>query len=159
MNVFVLTGWARQTQKEDRISFWAERTSRRSTVSSAVRGMPTEMVSVHLDLEIHLSVFNSHANSKTLLHRTWSAQCELTFVKDYFLSCISEYFVYYAFTQWKSEIAAGGSELSSVPTVIVTLEPCEGSETYVNGKRVNSAVQLRSGEPLTIACSPAQCSS
>uniref|UniRef100_A0A8C2DN08 plus-end-directed kinesin ATPase n=1 Tax=Cyprinus carpio TaxID=7962 RepID=A0A8C2DN08_CYPCA len=41
--------------------------------------------------------------------------------------------------------SAGGSELSSVSTVIVMLEPCEGSETYVNGKRVTSAVQLRSG--------------
>ncbi|XP_076874589.1 kinesin-like protein KIF1B isoform X5 [Brachyhypopomus gauderio] len=29
--------------------------------------------------------------------------------------------------------------------VIVTLVPCEGSETYVNGKRVTTAVQLRSG--------------
>lgn len=42
--------------------------------------------------------------------------------------------------------------MSFVPTVIVTLEPCEGSETYVNGKRVNSAVQLRSGESLIAAC-------
>lgn len=30
--------------------------------------------------------------------------------------------------------------------VIVTLEPCERSETYVNGKRVAHPVQLRSGE-------------
>lgn len=30
--------------------------------------------------------------------------------------------------------------------VIVTLEPCERSETYVNGKRVAQPVQLRSGE-------------
>uniref|UniRef100_A0A8C4MR93 plus-end-directed kinesin ATPase n=1 Tax=Equus asinus asinus TaxID=83772 RepID=A0A8C4MR93_EQUAS len=30
-------------------------------------------------------------------------------------------------------------------TVIVTLEPCERSETYVNGKRVAQPVQLRSG--------------
>ncbi|XP_031422158.1 kinesin-like protein KIF1B isoform X16 [Clupea harengus] len=29
--------------------------------------------------------------------------------------------------------------------VIVTLVPCEGSETYVNGKRVIDAIQLRSG--------------
>ncbi|XP_035239461.1 kinesin-like protein KIF1B isoform X1 [Anguilla anguilla] len=29
--------------------------------------------------------------------------------------------------------------------VVVLLIPCEGSETYVNGKRVDSAVQLRSG--------------
>uniref|UniRef100_A0A8C2A4H1 plus-end-directed kinesin ATPase n=1 Tax=Cyprinus carpio TaxID=7962 RepID=A0A8C2A4H1_CYPCA len=42
-------------------------------------------------------------------------------------------------------LSAGGSELSFVSTVIVMLEPCEGSETYVNGKRVTSAVQLRSG--------------
>lgn len=33
------------------------------------------------------------------------------------------------------------------PVVIVLLVPCEGSETYVNGKRVSDAVQLRSGEP------------
>lgn len=30
--------------------------------------------------------------------------------------------------------------------VIVTLEPCERSETYVNGKRVVQPVQLRSGK-------------
>lgn len=29
----------------------------------------------------------------------------------------------------------------------MTLEPCERSETYVNGKRVAQPVQLRSGEP------------
>lgn len=29
--------------------------------------------------------------------------------------------------------------------VIVLLVPCEGSETYVNGKRVEDAIQLRSG--------------
>lgn len=29
--------------------------------------------------------------------------------------------------------------------VIVMLVPCEGSETYVNGKRVEDAIQLRSG--------------
>ncbi|XP_052396251.1 kinesin-like protein KIF1B isoform X6 [Carassius gibelio] len=37
------------------------------------------------------------------------------------------------------------SERNANGNVIVMLEPCEGSETYVNGKRVNSAVQLRSG--------------
>ena len=36
--------------------------------------------------------------------------------------------------------------LVCVPLVIVTLEPCERSETYVNGKRVAQPVQLRSGE-------------
>uniref|UniRef100_A0A671M8Q7 plus-end-directed kinesin ATPase n=1 Tax=Sinocyclocheilus anshuiensis TaxID=1608454 RepID=A0A671M8Q7_9TELE len=45
----------------------------------------------------------------------------------------------------KEEHCVFRSELSSVSTVIVKLEPCEGSETYVNGKRVTSAVQLRSG--------------
>uniref|UniRef100_A0A8C1Y753 plus-end-directed kinesin ATPase n=1 Tax=Cyprinus carpio TaxID=7962 RepID=A0A8C1Y753_CYPCA len=45
----------------------------------------------------------------------------------------------------KEEHCIFRSELSSVSTVIVMLEPCEGSETYVNGKRVTSAVQLRSG--------------
>jgi len=30
--------------------------------------------------------------------------------------------------------------------VIVLLVPCEASETYVNGKRVEDAIQLRSGE-------------
>lgn len=29
--------------------------------------------------------------------------------------------------------------------VVVMLVPCEGSETYVNGKRVEDAIQLRSG--------------
>uniref|UniRef100_A0A671TC08 plus-end-directed kinesin ATPase n=1 Tax=Sinocyclocheilus anshuiensis TaxID=1608454 RepID=A0A671TC08_9TELE len=45
----------------------------------------------------------------------------------------------------KEEHCIFRSELSSVSAVIVMLEPCEGSETYVNGKRVISAVQLRSG--------------
>uniref|UniRef100_A0A673NGH2 plus-end-directed kinesin ATPase n=1 Tax=Sinocyclocheilus rhinocerous TaxID=307959 RepID=A0A673NGH2_9TELE len=45
----------------------------------------------------------------------------------------------------KEEHCIFRSELSSVSAVIVMLEPCEGSETYVNGKRVTSAVQLRSG--------------
>lgn len=40
------------------------------------------------------------------------------------------------------------SEVSFVAffVVIVTLEPCERSETYVNGKRVVQPVQLRSGK-------------
>ncbi|XP_041952966.1 kinesin-like protein KIF1B isoform X1 [Alosa pseudoharengus] len=37
------------------------------------------------------------------------------------------------------------SEKNGNGDVIVTLVPCEGSETYVNGKRVIDAVQLRSG--------------
>ncbi|XP_063064963.1 kinesin-like protein KIF1B isoform X8 [Engraulis encrasicolus] len=37
------------------------------------------------------------------------------------------------------------SERNGNGDVIVTLVPCEGSETYVNGKRVTDAVQLRSG--------------
>ncbi|XP_053542525.1 kinesin-like protein KIF1B isoform X7 [Ictalurus punctatus] len=37
------------------------------------------------------------------------------------------------------------SERNANGNVIVLLVPCEGSETYVNGKRVNDAVQLRSG--------------
>ncbi|XP_029435120.1 LOW QUALITY PROTEIN: kinesin-like protein KIF1B [Rhinatrema bivittatum] len=37
------------------------------------------------------------------------------------------------------------SERSTTGEVIVTLEPCERSETYVNGKRVVQPVQLRSG--------------
>lgn len=36
--------------------------------------------------------------------------------------------------------------------VIVTLEPCERSETYVNGKRVVQPVQLRSGKKCQNAC-------
>lgn len=35
--------------------------------------------------------------------------------------------------------------LFSHSEVIVMLVPCEGSETYVNGKRVEEAIQLRSG--------------
>lgn len=45
----------------------------------------------------------------------------------------------------KEEHCIFRSERNANGNVIVTLEPCEGSETYVNGKRVNSAVQLRSG--------------
>ncbi|XP_060794383.1 kinesin-like protein KIF1B isoform X3 [Neoarius graeffei] len=37
------------------------------------------------------------------------------------------------------------SERNTNGDVIVLLVPCEGSETYVNGKRVSDAVQLRSG--------------
>ncbi|XP_028848832.1 kinesin-like protein KIF1B isoform X29 [Denticeps clupeoides] len=37
------------------------------------------------------------------------------------------------------------SERNANGDVVVMLVPCEGSETYVNGKRVMSAVQLRSG--------------
>ncbi|XP_062871298.1 kinesin-like protein KIF1B isoform X2 [Trichomycterus rosablanca] len=37
------------------------------------------------------------------------------------------------------------SERNANGDVIVLLVPCDGSETYVNGKRVNNAVQLRSG--------------
>lgn len=36
--------------------------------------------------------------------------------------------------------------LSSLPaSVVVTLEPCEGAETYVNGKLVTEPVVLKSG--------------
>ncbi|XP_030589094.1 kinesin-like protein KIF1B isoform X4 [Archocentrus centrarchus] len=37
------------------------------------------------------------------------------------------------------------SERNANGDVIVMLVPCEGSETYVNGKRVEDAIQLRSG--------------
>uniref|UniRef100_A0A671TB91 plus-end-directed kinesin ATPase n=1 Tax=Sinocyclocheilus anshuiensis TaxID=1608454 RepID=A0A671TB91_9TELE len=45
----------------------------------------------------------------------------------------------------KEEHCIFRSERNANGDVIVMLEPCEGSETYVNGKRVISAVQLRSG--------------
>ncbi|XP_041507227.1 kinesin-like protein KIF1B isoform X9 [Microtus oregoni] len=45
----------------------------------------------------------------------------------------------------KEEHCIFRSERSSTGEVIVTLEPCERSETYVNGKRVAQPVQLRSG--------------
>ncbi|XP_051515414.1 kinesin-like protein KIF1B isoform X4 [Myxocyprinus asiaticus] len=45
----------------------------------------------------------------------------------------------------KEEHCIFRSERNANGHVIVTLEPCEGSETYVNGKCVTSAVQLRSG--------------
>ncbi|XP_037684487.1 kinesin-like protein KIF1B isoform X7 [Choloepus didactylus] len=45
----------------------------------------------------------------------------------------------------KEEHCVFRSERSSGGEVIVTLEPCERSETYVNGKRVAQPVQLRSG--------------
>ncbi|XP_075802336.1 kinesin-like protein KIF1B isoform X12 [Microtus pennsylvanicus] len=45
----------------------------------------------------------------------------------------------------KEEHCIFRSERNSTGEVIVTLEPCERSETYVNGKRVAQPVQLRSG--------------
>ncbi|XP_035881192.1 kinesin-like protein KIF1B isoform X15 [Phyllostomus discolor] len=45
----------------------------------------------------------------------------------------------------KEEHCIFRSERSNSGDVIVTLEPCERSETYVNGKRVAQPVQLRSG--------------
>ncbi|XP_006145417.1 kinesin-like protein KIF1B isoform X7 [Tupaia chinensis] len=45
----------------------------------------------------------------------------------------------------KEEHCVFRSERSNSGEVIVTLEPCERSETYVNGKRVAQPVQLRSG--------------
>lgn len=45
----------------------------------------------------------------------------------------------------KEEHCIFRSQRSSSGDVIVTLEPCERSETYVNGKRVAQPVQLRSG--------------
>ncbi|XP_066527414.1 kinesin-like protein KIF1B isoform X4 [Hoplias malabaricus] len=45
----------------------------------------------------------------------------------------------------KEEHCIFRSERNANGDVIVMLVPCEGSETYVNGKRVDAAVQLRSG--------------
>ncbi|XP_067423489.1 kinesin-like protein KIF1B isoform X3 [Emydura macquarii macquarii] len=45
----------------------------------------------------------------------------------------------------KEEHCVFRSERNHNGDVIVTLEPCERSETYVNGKRVVQSVQLRSG--------------
>uniref|UniRef100_A0A8C9U4Y5 plus-end-directed kinesin ATPase n=1 Tax=Scleropages formosus TaxID=113540 RepID=A0A8C9U4Y5_SCLFO len=45
----------------------------------------------------------------------------------------------------KEEHCVFRSERNLNGDVIVTLVPCEGSETYVNGKRVSAPVQLRSG--------------
>ncbi|XP_027254055.1 kinesin-like protein KIF1B isoform X11 [Cricetulus griseus] len=45
----------------------------------------------------------------------------------------------------KEEHCVFRSERNNTGEVIVTLEPCERSETYVNGKRVSQPVQLRSG--------------
>nr|XP_060614910.1 kinesin-like protein KIF1B isoform X18 [Anolis sagrei ordinatus] len=45
----------------------------------------------------------------------------------------------------KEEHCIFRSERNNNGNVIVTLEPCERSETYVNGKRVVQPVQLRSG--------------
>ncbi|KAG7472762.1 hypothetical protein MATL_G00112370 [Megalops atlanticus] len=45
----------------------------------------------------------------------------------------------------KEEHCIFRSERNLNGDVVVLLVPCEGSETYVNGKRVDSAVQLRSG--------------
>lgn len=43
------------------------------------------------------------------------------------------------------------SPLPTVSTVIVTLEPCEGADTYVNGKKVTEPSILRSGGSLETA--------
>nr|XP_045006470.1 kinesin-like protein KIF1B isoform X11 [Jaculus jaculus] len=45
----------------------------------------------------------------------------------------------------KEEHCIFRSERNNTGEVVVTLEPCERSETYVNGKRVAQPVQLRSG--------------
>ncbi|KAM9751367.1 kinesin-like protein KIF1B isoform 5-T5 [Menidia menidia] len=45
----------------------------------------------------------------------------------------------------KEEHCIFRSERNANGNVIVLLVPCEGSETYVNGKRVEDAIQLRSG--------------
>ncbi|XP_015233614.1 PREDICTED: kinesin-like protein KIF1B isoform X2 [Cyprinodon variegatus] len=45
----------------------------------------------------------------------------------------------------KEEHCIFRSERNANGDVIVLLVPCEGSETYVNGKRVEEAIQLRSG--------------
>ncbi|XP_055471329.1 kinesin-like protein KIF1B isoform X1 [Psammomys obesus] len=45
----------------------------------------------------------------------------------------------------KEEHCIFRSERNNTGEVVVTLEPCERSETYVNGKRVAHPVQLRSG--------------
>ncbi|XP_039611556.1 kinesin-like protein KIF1B isoform X5 [Polypterus senegalus] len=45
----------------------------------------------------------------------------------------------------KEEHCIFRSERNGSGEVVVLLEPCEGSETYVNGKRVCDPVQLRSG--------------
>ncbi|XP_075332649.1 kinesin-like protein KIF1B isoform X15 [Odontesthes bonariensis] len=45
----------------------------------------------------------------------------------------------------KEEHCVFRSERNANGDVIVLLVPCEGSETYVNGKRVEDAIQLRSG--------------
>uniref|UniRef100_A0A8C4SF77 plus-end-directed kinesin ATPase n=1 Tax=Erpetoichthys calabaricus TaxID=27687 RepID=A0A8C4SF77_ERPCA len=45
----------------------------------------------------------------------------------------------------KEEHCIFRSERNASGEVVVLLEPCEGSETYVNGKRVCEPVQLRSG--------------
>ncbi|XP_035499964.1 kinesin-like protein KIF1B isoform X2 [Scophthalmus maximus] len=45
----------------------------------------------------------------------------------------------------KEEHCIFRSERNANGHVIVLLVPCEGSETYVNGKRVEDAIQLRSG--------------
>lgn len=45
----------------------------------------------------------------------------------------------------KEEHCIFRSERNANGDVIVMLVPCEGSETYVNGKRVEGAIQLRSG--------------
>lgn len=40
----------------------------------------------------------------------------------------------------------GGADFQPSPlSVVVTLEPCEGAETYVNGKQVAESLVLRSG--------------
>lgn len=43
------------------------------------------------------------------------------------------------------------SPIPTISIVIVTLEPCEGADTYVNGKKVTEPSILRSGGSLGLA--------
>ncbi|KAK2851270.1 hypothetical protein Q5P01_007546 [Channa striata] len=54
----------------------------------------------------------------------------------------------------KEEHCIFRSERNANGDVIVMLVPCEGSETYVNGKRVEDAIQLRSGNRIIMGKEP-----
>uniref|UniRef100_A0A8C1P720 plus-end-directed kinesin ATPase n=1 Tax=Cyprinus carpio TaxID=7962 RepID=A0A8C1P720_CYPCA len=70
------------------------------------------------------------------------SECLLYYIKDGITR------VGQADAERRQDIVLSGAHIKEehcIFRMIVMLEPCEGSETYVNGKRVTSAVQLRSG--------------
>lgn len=75
------------------------------------------------------------------LHFWWKITPHMTIILVY----IPEIFLFYL-TLYDDELfRISNGCCVCFSKVIVLLVPCEGSETYVNGKRVEDAIQLRSG--------------